>query len=48
MEDKRLVIEIAKELHHDIKARALFKNITVRKYVIIAILEQIKKDKDTE
>ena len=48
MEEKRLVIEIAKDLHHDIKMRALFKNITVRKYVIIAVLEQIKKDKETE
>lgn len=48
IEEKRLVIEIQPDLHNDIKKRALFRNITIRKWVLIAILEQIKKEKSTE
>jgi hypothetical protein len=46
--DRRLVVEIKPELHQDIKLRAVFRNITIRKWVLIAILEQIKREKSTE
>jgi hypothetical protein len=48
MNDKRLVVEIPLELHQDIKIRAIFRNITLRKWVLIAMLEQIKREKETE
>lgn len=44
----RLGIEIKPVLHQDIKIRAAFRNITIRKWVLIAILEQIKQEKKTE
>lgn len=48
MNDKRLVVEIPLELHQDIKVRAVFRNITLRKWVLLAIIEQIKQEKSTE
>jgi predicted HicB family RNase H-like nuclease len=41
----RLSIDIPPELHVEIKSQAAFKGITIRKYVIRAILEKIKKDR---
>jgi len=40
----RIVIEIHQELLFNIKKRALFKNITMRKWVILAILDKIKEE----
>ena len=41
---KILILEIPKDLHLEIKAQALWRNITLRKYVIQAILERMKRD----
>lgn len=45
MKIKRLVIEISEELHKEIKTEAAFRNITIRKYVLQAVLERMKQDK---
>ena len=45
---KRLSIEIPSKLHKEMKVRALFRNITLRKWVMLAIMERIKKEKETE
>ena len=39
-----LVIEIPKDLHRIIKTQALFRNITIRKYIIQAVIERMKRD----
>jgi predicted HicB family RNase H-like nuclease len=41
---KRLVLEITKDLHANIKSRAAVRNITMRKWVMMAIVEQIKRE----
>jgi hypothetical protein len=41
---KRLVVEMEQDLHHEIKKQALFRNITVRKYIIQAVIERMKRD----
>jgi hypothetical protein len=47
MTDKivRLTIEIPESLRSEIKAQAAFKNITIKRYLIQAFVEKIKKDK---
>ncbi|MCK9570509.1 hypothetical protein M0R72_16295 [Candidatus Pacearchaeota archaeon] len=42
---QRMVIDLSVELHHKVKTEALFRNITMKRYVIEAILERIKRDK---
>lgn len=42
---KRLTLEIPEELHAKIKIEAIFVNITLRKYVMRAIIEKIQRDK---
>jgi len=41
---KRLVIELPSALHQKIKEQALWRHITVRKYVLQAILMRMKND----
>jgi predicted HicB family RNase H-like nuclease len=43
-EQKVIYVEIPESLHHKIKEQALFKHLSIKKYIIAAILEQIKKD----
>jgi hypothetical protein len=45
IEIERLVVELPADLHHKIKTEALFRHTTMKKYVIEAILERIKRDK---
>ena len=45
---KRLNIEIDEELHKEIKLRALERNITLRKYILRAIKQQIKYEQQYE
>jgi predicted HicB family RNase H-like nuclease len=42
---KRLVAEIPPEIHKEIKIQAAFGNMTMRKWVIRAIIEKIQRDK---
>lgn len=42
---KWLIVEISEELHKDIKRRALERNITMKIFVIQAILEKIAQEK---
>lgn len=43
---KRLVVEITPELHGEIKSMAAWRGTTYRKYIIQAVLERLKRDKD--
>jgi hypothetical protein len=43
-EQKVIYVEIPESLHHLIKEQALFKHLTIKKYIVEAILEQMKKD----
>lgn len=45
---KRLNLEINEELLKEIKIRALERNITLRKWVLRAILQQIKYEQQYE
>jgi predicted HicB family RNase H-like nuclease len=42
---KRLTLDVPEEFHQKIKYEAIFVNVTLRKYVIRAILEKIQRDK---
>jgi len=43
--NKRLSIDIPPDIHREIKYQAAFQCITMRKYILRAVLEKIKKDK---
>ena len=45
---KRLVLDIDEELHKEIKRRALERNITLRRWVLRAIKQQIKYEQQYE
>jgi hypothetical protein len=45
MKKKRLTLDIPELFHSEIKAQAAWRNTTIRKYVIAAIAEKMKKDK---
>jgi len=44
----RLNVEIPKEIHKHIKMQSVFQNITIRVWVLRAIMDKIKKEKLTE
>ena len=52
MKDKKevclLVIEIPREIRNEIKIRSVVRNVPMRKWVLIAIIEQIKKEEQTK
>jgi len=41
---KRLVVDLNKDLHVIIKSKAAFRNITIKKWILIAIAERIKQE----
>jgi len=41
---KRLIAEIPLEIHNEIKKKAIFHNISLRKWVLQAIMEKITKE----
>lgn len=45
---KRLIAEIPDEIHTQVKAQAALKNISIRKYVLLALLDMLKKEKIIE
>jgi predicted HicB family RNase H-like nuclease len=45
---KRLAIEISDSFHAEIKKRALLRNISIRKYVLRALIAQINNEKKYE
>lgn len=45
---KRMILEIPDDLHMEVKKRALFKNITLRVWVIRALLAAIKEEEKSE
>lgn len=47
-DEKRLTVNLKKVVHQEIKRRALFRNITLRRWIEIAIKNQIKKELETE
>ena len=44
IETKVLYIVVTKDLHHEIKTQASWRNITIKKYIIQAIVERMKRD----
>lgn len=44
-EIKRVTVEVPSEFHKELKAQCVFRNVTIQKYVIRAIAEQLAKDK---
>lgn len=45
---KRLVVEMDEKLHVEVKLRATKRGISIKKYVIRAIVEAIKKEQSYE
>ena len=45
---KRLVIEVEEVLHTEIKKRAAAKGLSMRAYLMDAVLQHIKKEKKRE
>ena len=45
---KRLVVDLNKDLHVIIKSKAAFRNITIKKWILIAIAERIKQESKYE
>jgi len=41
----RLIAEIPAEIHREVKLQAIWRNITMRQFTLMAILEKIKRDK---
>ena len=41
---KRLLLNVSDELHKEVKSRAVYKNISMKKWILQAILEKIKKE----
>lgn len=48
MKKKRLVIEVNEDFHKRIKAIAALRNITIRKWVVRAILQALKNEEKYE
>jgi predicted HicB family RNase H-like nuclease len=46
--EKRLVIEIDRNLHHDIKKRALEKKLTIKAWIMMAIAKAIKDESNEQ
>ena len=46
--EKALLIHITVQLHHDIKKRALKRNMSMKDYVTAIINDQIEKEKQYE
>ena len=44
----RLIFNINKEIHYEIKKRALKKKLTVREWLMMAIIEQIRREQIEE
>lgn len=48
IEKKKFIIELEEDIHKDIKRRCVERNITMRKWVLIAIIERIKREEGFE
>lgn len=42
--NKRLLLEVPEEIHKEVKSRAIFINISMRKWILQAILEKMAKE----
>lgn len=42
--EKQIVVEIPEEIHRDIKKRALFRNMKMKEWVLLAFTERILKE----
>jgi hypothetical protein len=45
---KRLVVELPASIWREIALRAIFKNQTRRAWIIVAVLEKINRERETE
>lgn len=43
---KRVVLDVPKDIHMQIKTIATFRNESMRQYIIRALVEQFKKDQE--
>jgi hypothetical protein len=48
MKKKRLVIEVTEEFHERVKKISLKRNITIRKWVVRAILQALQQEEKHE
>jgi len=48
MSPKRLTIEISDELHRLVKQRVAARGISIRKWLLAAIVQQLKKEEQTK
>lgn len=46
--EKRLVLEMQVVLHNEIKSRAAFRGQSIKEWVLMAIMDQIRKEKKYE
>jgi predicted HicB family RNase H-like nuclease len=46
--EKRLVLEMPEVLHNEIKSRAAFRGQSIKEWVLMAIMDQIRKEKKYE
>jgi hypothetical protein len=42
---KRLIAEIPEDIHHEVKSQAAWYNISIRKFVLQAVIEKINRNK---
>lgn len=45
---KRLLIDVSQELHKEVKARAVFRGLSIRQWVEMAIKERIREERQYE
>lgn len=47
-EIKRVVIDVDQKFHKDIKIRALYRNMSMKDYIIMAVVKQIQLEEQFE
>jgi len=48
LKKKRLIVEVDEEFHAKIKTKAQSRNITIRKWIVRAILQALKQEEKYE
>lgn len=45
---KRLIVEVSDRFHRDLRLRAYDKNLTIKSYVLTALIEYMNKEKNEQ
>ena len=48
MRKKRFVVEIDEDMHYEVASRAAVRNVSIRKYILQALIARIKAEKSYE